>query len=188
MDLIDKSVEKSSGFAKCFGKMAKAHAKCAKAHESLAGHHSDLHKAAIALGDEEEAIDMQGDEEDESRAHTGGSSEKTAAEQADKLQKAAKDGDLAKAITALSELVKGLGTKVDDQNKKIDDVKKTVDDKLNELEPGPAEAAKKAAEAAKKAGGQVAIDDKHGKTKEEQEKGNALSVSKVAAKGVGVFK
>ena len=98
MDLIDKSVEKSSGFAKCFGKMAKAHAKCAKAHESLAGHHSDLHKAAIALGDEEEAIDMQGDEEDESRAHPGGSSEKTAAEQADKLQKPRRTGTWQKPL------------------------------------------------------------------------------------------
>ena len=192
-------LEKAKGLAGHFGKMAKAHANIAKCMTKAAGHHEDMDKAAVDVGNAEEAPDMQGRSKDDKDAEGGGSSEKTAAQkeaeaaELKKSQEAAEEArktaeksganaDLVKAITAGNEALakqftQGLETISGEVKKVAEDlakVKKDVDENLSQLEDGPEAAAKRAA-------AKLAKDGKHGDDK------NVLEMPKAEKSSVGVF-
>lgn len=175
-------LEKAKGLAGHFGKMAKCHGHMAKCMTKAAGHCEDLDKAAVAVGDAEDEIDMQSREKDDKDAHQGGSSEKSAKEQADAIDKAVKealeksgagktDPELAKQLTAVTEMLKTQGQKLDDAEK----ANKELNGKLE-----------KALEAGPKAAAHLAVDDKH-KNEEDKKDKNALASSSTTKKGVGAF-
>jgi len=139
---MDVLIEKGGGCSKCFGKMAKGYAAISKLHKSLSDKHDDMNKAAIALGDAEEEIDMQSREKDDADAHPGGSSEKAATKEVLDAIKAVKDE---------------LTTKIGNIETTVAGVKADVE-KMNTLEDGPAAAAKKAAAEKAAAGGAPVTD------------------------------
>lgn len=148
-------LEKAKGHAGHFGKMAKAHAHLSKCMTKAAGHHEDLDKAAVAIGDAEEAIDMQGTEHDDKEAHPGGSSEKTAQQkEAERVAKEAADkkaaDDLAKAAAGNDALAKVISEGFasmkkanEDLKAEIEAVKADVKKQGDALENGPVANAKK---------------------------------------------
>lgn len=139
------AVKDCSKATKHFAKMAKSCANLSKCAMKAAGHHDDLHKAAVAVGDDEEALSMGDTENDESRAHPGGSSEKTATEQIAELKKQVEDltkkgatgtETVDKGTQTVLDAVAALAKTIDAQGTTLTAVKKDVDEKLSKLQPG----------------------------------------------------
>lgn len=154
-------VEKGSGHAKMFGKMAKCHGGLCKCMEKAAGHHDDLGKAAVDVSNADEAPDTQGRSKEETEAKAA--ADKAAADKV-VADKAAADKVAADALAkgANADVVKmiqdgfaGVNARMGEIEKSVATVKGEVEKQGATLETGP--------KAGAAAGGNVAMDEKHGK-------------------------
>lgn len=188
-------LEKAKGMAGHFGKMAKAHGNVAKCMTKAAGHHEDLDKAAVAVGNAEDSIDMGDKEHDSKEAEPSGSSEKAAAEKAEELKKAQDDAEkaakeaaekggneaLLKAIQAGNAALEAkLSAGIEAVKTEVAAIKKDVDEFGKQLDEGPA------AKAAR-----LAQEKKHNKTGNEAGAGDgkkSILSMPAAQKSTGAFR
>jgi hypothetical protein len=164
-------IEKGSGHAKLFGKMAKAHGNIAKCMTKAAGHHDDLGKAAVDAGSAEDAPDTQNrskEEEEAKAAAAKAAAEKLAAE-------ALAKGGNPELVKLIQDGFASVTNKLAEQDGKIAAIQTEVKKQGDVLDLGPVEAAKRRAA--------LAVDPKlhsvNATGKSDSENGNSLDPSSI---------
>lgn len=136
----DILIAKGSSSAKSLGKMAKGHAQVAKCMSKAAGHCDDLGKAAVDVGNADDAPDAQGRTKEEEDAKAAAAAAQLKKDQEDAAAAAA----LAKAgspelVKLLQDGFKGVNDRIGEIEKSVAAVKEDVAKQGKVLEETPAE-------------------------------------------------